>query len=92
MENQRKDAIGVCSWTTWVQLEDLINIELLKIEDKIYKWIKFFVFGLVWFGFGFGFSKQGFPVALEYVLELVLVDQAGLELTEIQLPLPPECW
>ena len=68
----------------------MINIELLKIEDKIYKWIKFFVwFG---FGFGFGFSKQGFPVALEYVLELVLVDQAGLELTEIQLPLPPECW
>ena len=25
-------------------------------------------------------------------LELVLVDQAGLELTEIGLPLPPECW
>ncbi|CAO2599084.1 hypothetical protein LEMLEM_LOCUS9700, partial [Lemmus lemmus] len=31
-------------------------------------------------------------VALEPVLELALVDQAGLELTEIRLPLPPECW
>ena len=26
------------------------------------------------------------------VFELALVDQAGLELTEICLPLPPECW
>ena len=31
-------------------------------------------------------------LCLEAVLELALVDQAGLELTEIQLPLPPECW
>ena len=40
------------------------------------------------------FSSQGFSVALEAVLELVLIDQAGLELTEIclPLPLPPECW
>ena len=30
--------------------------------------------------------------ALEPVLELALVDQACLELTEICLPLPPECW
>ena len=30
-----------------------------------------------------------FSVALELVLELALVDQAGLELTEICLPLPP---
>ena len=29
---------------------------------------------------------------LEPVLELALVDQAGLELTEMHLPLPPECW
>ena len=36
--------------------------------------------------------RQGFSVALEPVLELALVDQAGLELTEICLPLPPECW
>ena len=41
--------------------------------------------------FWFGFSRQGFTVALEPVLALALVDQAGLELTEI-LPLPPECW
>ena len=38
------------------------------------------------------FLKQGFSVALEPVLELILVDQAGLELTEICLPLPPKCW
>ena len=38
------------------------------------------------------FFKTGFLcVALELILELALVDQAGLELTEI-LPLPPECW
>ena len=41
--------------------------------------------------FCFGFSRQGFSVALEPVLELALVDQAGLKLTEIRLPLPPEC-
>ena len=39
-----------------------------------------------------GFSGQRFSVALEPVLELVLVDQADLELTEICLPLSPECW
>ena len=44
--------------------------------------------------FSFGFSRQGFFVALEPVpeLELALADQAGLKLTEIRLPLPPECW
>ncbi|KAH0513922.1 Glycerophosphocholine phosphodiesterase GPCPD1 [Microtus ochrogaster] len=40
----------------------------------------------------FFFSRQGFSVALEPVLELALVDQAGLELPEIRLPLPPKCW
>ena len=40
----------------------------------------------------FGFLRQSFSVALEAVLELALVYQAGLELTEIRLPLPPECW
>ena len=44
------------------------------------------------FCFVFFFSRQGFSVALEPVLELALVDQAGLELTKIHLPLPPECW
>ena len=36
--------------------------------------------------------RQGFSVALVSVLELSLVGQAGLELTEIHLPLPPKCW
>ena len=31
-------------------------------------------------------------MSFEAVLELALVEQAGLELTEIYLPLPPECW
>ena len=52
-----------------------------------------FVLGFfVLFCFGFGFMRQDFPVALEPVLELALVDQAGLALTEIHLPLPAECW
>ena len=38
------------------------------------------------------FLRQGFSAALVPVLEIVLVDQAGLELTEIHLHLPPECW
>ena len=36
------------------------------------------------------FSRQGFSVDLEPVLELSLVNQAGLQLTEIPLLLPPE--
>ena len=41
----------------------------------------------------FWFFKTGFPcVTLEPVLELALVDQAALELTEIHLCLPPMCW
>ena len=44
----------------------------------------------VFFFFPF-FPRQGFSVALEPILELTVVDQAGLEPTEI-LPLPPECW
>ena len=50
-------------------------------------------FVLFWGAVGFlVFLRQGFSVALEPVLELALVDQASLELTEIRLPLPPECW
>ena len=41
--------------------------------------------------FFFAFSRQGFSVALEPVLELAFIDQAGLELTEMCLPLPPKC-
>ena len=40
----------------------------------------------------FGFLRQGFSVALEAVLELSLVEQDGIEITEIHLPLPSECW
>ena len=36
-----------------------------------------------------GFSRHGFSVALEFVLELALIDQTGLKFTEIYLPLPP---
>ncbi|KAM7319942.1 hypothetical protein ACRRTK_020385 [Alexandromys fortis] len=36
--------------------------------------------------------RQRFLYGFGAVLELALVDQAGLELTEIHLPLPPECW
>ena len=43
-------------------------------------------------GCGVFFSRQGFPVALESVLKLALVDLAGLKFTEIHLPLPPECY
>ena len=40
----------------------------------------------------FWYFRQGFSVLLELVLELALVDHAGLKLTEIRLPLTPECW
>ena len=48
-----------------------------------------FCFGLVFLVL---FFETGFSVALVPVLELAFVDQAGLELTEIRLPLSPECW
>ena len=39
------------------------------------------------------FFETGFLcVDLVPILELALVDQAGLELTEICLLLPPQCW
>ena len=40
----------------------------------------------------FCFSRQGFSVALEPVQDLTIIDQTGLELIEIHLPLPPKCW
>ena len=36
--------------------------------------------------------RQYFSVTLDTVLELGLVEQAGLELMEIHLPLPPKFW
>ena len=44
------------------------------------------------FLYSFFFLRQGFSVALKPVLKLSLVDQVVLKLTEICLPLPPECW
>ena len=38
------------------------------------------------------FWGQSFYVAFEPVLEVALVEGAGLKLTEICLPLPPKCW
>ena len=68
------------------------NIHVIKNNKnnslgKIFTFFWFFVLVLV-----FGFLRQGFSVALEPVLELTLVAQTGLELTEICLPLPPKCW
>ena len=52
-----------------------------------------FVFLVFLVFFFFLVFKTGFRCSfLEPVLELALVDQVGLELTEICLPLPPQCW
>ena len=37
------------------------------------------------------FLKEGFSVTLETVQKLALVDQAGLELTDLLLSLSPKC-
>ena len=37
-------------------------------------------------------GRQGFTVAIKPILELALIDQVGLKLTGICLPLPAECW
>ena len=60
-----------------------IHVETKTIGMGVHNPISFLCFGLL---------RQGFPVSLEAVLELALMDQAGLELTEICLPLPPEYW
>ena len=52
---------------------------------KLCSWLFLFCFVL--------FFETGFlRVTALAVLELALVDQAGLRLTEICLPLPPKCW
>ena len=60
------------------------------------KWIKFLMADSPWsiffVLFCFCFSRQGFSVALVNVLELALVEQASLEVTEIHLLLHPESW
>ena len=44
------------------------------------------------FIFIFIYFQDSFSVALEPVLGLALVGQAGPELTEMLLPLPPKRW
>ena len=46
-----------------------------------------FVYLFVWF-----FKTDFLCVTAQVTLKLIFVDQAGLELIEICLPLPPECW
>ena len=52
------------------------------------------LFVLFWFCLlvCFWFCIALVSVALQPVLELALIDQASLELTEIRPPLPPKCW
>jgi hypothetical protein len=45
------------------------------------------LFGLVWFGLGFGFFQSGFFCVFLAVAELTLLNQAGLELRESRLSL-----
>ena len=63
----------------------------LSIEVRKYSLFVLFLFIIIIIIFDF--SRQGFSVAffLVLVLELAFVDQTGLELTEIHLPLPHEC-
>ena len=61
------------------------------MESSIALFLDFFV--SFWFGFVLVFFNTGFLCErVLAVLEVALVDQAGLELTDIHLPLPPECW
>jgi hypothetical protein len=61
-------------------------------------WFGLFWFGLVWFGlvwfglvwFGFGFQDRDSLRSSGYTGTHFL-DQAGFELIEIHLPLPPKC-
>ena len=48
--------------------------------------------GAIYNLFFFFILETGFLCSLEPVLELALLDQAGLELTEICLLLSLECW
>ena len=48
---------------------------------------------LFYFFFRFCFFRTGFLcVTALAVLELALIDQTGLKLTEVRLPQPHECW
>ena len=60
------------------------------ISDKIYEQ-SLYTFFLFYIVVVVCFLRQSFSVALGTILNLALVDQAGLELTEIHLLLPPKC-
>jgi hypothetical protein len=51
----------------------------------------FFFFGCFGFGFGF-FFRDRVSLCSSGCPGTHFVDQAGLELREIHLPLPPKCW
>lgn len=54
-------------------------------------YLKVGIGGFFFFSFLF-FLEQGLYVALAVVELTCFVDLAGLELTEVHLPLPPESW
>ena len=63
-----------------------------RLATKYYQ-MRFFCFVLFWFSLAFGFFETGFLyVKALAAVELALVDQADLDLTEICLCLPPRCW
>ena len=64
------------------QLKEKLGLKGCRVW---YKEVVGFIFDFVLFCF----SRQGFSVALNLVLELALLDTAG---AEIRLPLPPESW
>ena len=91
----------------FIRLWGLSLLHYMMWEDPTLSWVSSFPIWGSWIVYNgeselsnghlssvnaFSFSRQGFSVTLEPVLELALVDQDGLELTEIHLPLPPQCW
>ena len=78
-------------WTLPKHKRKVLSTIILTVNSFHFRKVHLFLF-IYLFVWLVGFSRQGFFVALEPVLELALADQAGLELTEIRLPLPPEHW
>jgi hypothetical protein len=67
-----------CFLSVYIQLEE--DLYLLLFYLFIYLFIYLFTL------------KQSFFLCISVCLGTHSVDQPGLELTEIHLPLPPECW
>ncbi|KAH0520371.1 E3 ubiquitin-protein ligase RNF216 [Microtus ochrogaster] len=70
----------------FIQAADLLMADFKMLSSQDIKWALHELKG------HYAITRKGFSVALEPFLELALVDQGGLELTGICLPLPPECW